>query len=470
MEKQHITKILLQLNNNPHLFKNKNINFETGLTSTDLNKIKKIVKDEKLVNINKDDYFVTEKGFNFIKSNPIEKWKREPYKYRYETNLEYLKLEKTPSTVTRAINVLSQYFLENTPLKENSVEYNILLEISSDNEDLKILKDDIEKFILSSRKIKVSDYFNIYLKAPYGLTKSLASILLMEILAKHKDEILIYKNSEIQLYFNNITLENIIGSPERHEIKKTVLKDIPLLYEISKTLVSEPTYNILDITKCLISLIKSLDSFTLNTNKLSSKTLKLRNTVLSADDPIRLFCKDLPMLLCKNEIENCTEDFIKEFEKCTNELKNRYNSLLQELTGFVLESFNSSSRNDLSTRFLKIHGFLNSQELIVLSNNIVDNSVSNKLWIERIAICVNKSLAPEDWTDIDTANFKISIKQFANIFLKIEEIVLNFDECSENLKRLSLEFHSTTKNIITVLTKKFQKEQQKLYKNVISNI
>lgn len=96
------------------------------------------------------------------------------------------------------------------------------------------MRSEVEDFFLNNDKILVSQYFKKYTSAPYSLTKSLATTLLLEFISKHKNNIVIYKETEIQLKINNILFVNICGSPERYYIKNVINKDNPLIEEISK--------------------------------------------------------------------------------------------------------------------------------------------------------------------------------------------------------------------------------------------
>ena len=56
-------------------------------------------------------------------------------------------------------------------------------------------------------------------------------------------------------------------------------------------------------------------------------------------------------------------------------------------------------------------------------SNVINDGVSDKFWIERIAAYINKSRVPKDWSDEDTADFKVKIKEMALKFEVIEAAV-----------------------------------------------
>ena len=391
-----------------------------GLISSEFKTIKKYLLDQKLVTKISDNFVPTKDADKFIENNPMQPWTNFEFPLRPNINLEYLKVEKTPAIVSRAIGLLAQHLLDDEPLKEGSLEQNIYEELIKDSSACLDIKKEIENYVLSTKRVKMTEFFEKFTKAPYGLTKSLASILLLDILAKNKNHILVYRVFQLEVNLNYIVFSNLIGASFRYEIQKAEFEDVPLLYSISEKLLKEPTCNVLSITRELVKIEKGLDTYTFNTKNLTPNTVRFRNLIKNAEDPVVLLFKDIPRSLCQKDIQECSQDFIDLFMNCVNELKSSYTNLLKELTDFLLKSFEVESRTALREKLIKIKEYIGSKELNVFSNNIIDESVSDKLWIERIAVCVNKSLAPEDWSDEDLADFKIKIKDFALKILFIE--------------------------------------------------
>ena len=130
-------------------------------------------------------------------------------------------------------------------MKENSTESYLMKELLSENSKCKILKDEIEKFILCGKKVKLTDLFEKFTN--YGLTKSIIGILLLDVLAKNKDILAIYEKLQFQLKLNQLMFDRMIFCPQNFEIQKTIMEDLPILEDISLILSDKPTKNILDI-------------------------------------------------------------------------------------------------------------------------------------------------------------------------------------------------------------------------------
>ena len=58
---------------------------------------------------------------------------------------------------------------------------------------------------------------------PYGLTKSLTSILLLYALVQIKDELAIYELFEFQLKLDSNMFFRMLHRPERFEVQRTVI-------------------------------------------------------------------------------------------------------------------------------------------------------------------------------------------------------------------------------------------------------
>lgn len=416
----YLAKILKAAKQDSKLFQNPEVNFIIGLTTSQVKELKKTALTEGLIEEYKREFTLTKAGEQYINEVPIVSWADEINTKRPEINLEYLRLEKTPPTVTKAIRCLARHLLEGEDLKENSTEHYLVRELLCSKSTCAKIKKEIEKFVLQNNKFKLICLFEKFMTPPYGLTKSIISVLLLDVLARNKDILAIYENSQFQLKLSALMFDRMIFCPQNFELQKTVMEDLSILEKISEIILPCKSSNILDLTKGLIYFIKNLDKYTLNTERLSKNTIRFRNAVLNAKDPINLFYKDIPKILDDKILCQCNKTFVKAFDNVIQELQNSYSSLINEIRGFLFNSFNEKSRKKLAKRFEVIQEFLSDNELKILHNNVKELNSSDTLWIERIATFINKSRVPKDWSDNDVADFKIKVKELALKFTTIE--------------------------------------------------
>lgn len=440
---EHLNKLLYCVKKDSSIFKRPDLNFIVGLTNTQIKDLKKFAIANEFIKEDKKEFFLTEKGQKYLTENPLKSWCCNEFPKRPEINLEYLKLEKMPPILTKAIRCLARHLLENEELKENSIESYLMKELLSENSTCKNIKNEIEKYVLRGKKIKLTDLFEKF--TSYGLTKSIVGILLLDVLAKNKDILAIYEKLQFQLKLNQLMFDRILFCPQNFEIQKTIMEDLPILEDISKILSDKPSKNILDITKNLIYFIRDLEKYTLHTERLSKKTLRFRNVIMNAKDPISLFNRDIPKVLSGKLLSECDSEFLKDYKTSIDELKNATSEMISEINKFFFESFKAKSRKELSDRFEKIQEFIGEKELKILFNNVVEKEADDILWINRIATFINKSRVPKDWNDEDVADFKVKVKDLALKFYTLEATVgitqvgisKNFEKVLKQLQELS---------------------------------
>lgn len=417
---QYLPKLLKAVENDPKLFQKPDVNFILGLTTTQVKDLKKFALAENYISETKREFALTIFGKEYLNKNPLTLWSDEENPKRPEVNLEYLKVEKAPPILTKAIRLLAKYLLEGGSLKENSTEHYLVRELLCSKSTCADVKKEIEGFVLKENKFKLTELFEKFLAPPYGLTKSVVSVLLLDILAKNKDILAVYENSQFQLKLTSLMFDRMAYCPQNFDLQKTIVEGLPILEALSGVILPCKSKNILDLTKGLILFIKALDKYTLSTERLSKEAVRFRNIILNAKDPINLFYRDIPLVLENKILCQCDDNLVEKFSKVIEELRNSYLNLIEEIQGFLFDSFNEKDRKTLAERFEAIKEYLSENELKILHNNVKELNSDPKLWIERIATFVNKSRVPKDWNDNDVADFKVKVKELALKFTLIE--------------------------------------------------
>lgn len=425
-----LNKLLKGVKDDPLIFRNPKIGFVLGLTSSQIKELKKFALSNCFIKQQKQEYYLTIFGEDYLNSHPIQSWRTDEFPKRPELNLEYLKEEKTPATVTKAIRSLARHFLDGEELKPNSMEEFIQVELLAENSKFQCLTNEIEEFFSSEKRVNLGDYYTTF--NGYGLTKAIASVLLLKFISNHKNNIAVYEKYLFQLNINPLLFDKMMFNPENFEIQKTEFDGSPVLEEISAFVLPKKTSNVLDITKGLINFVRQLDKYVLQTEHLSTKAIKLRNAVINAKDPINLLTIDIPRIMQSRRIKDCDKEFVSNFRATLEELKEAKNNMVKDINAFTLSSFFAKKRSELSDRFKKIKEFIGSKELLVLFTNITDDSCSDNFWIERIAAYTNKSRVPKDWTDEDLADYKVKIKELALKFSVLESTVGTAEEPTSN--------------------------------------
>ena len=413
----YLNKLLLGIKKDSLLFKSPEIVLKLGISSSQIKELKKYALENQLITQQKQEFTLTTLGEDYLVKNPIENLQVKSPLQAPNINVEYLKLEKTPAILTKAIRALGRYFIEKENLKEFSLEQALFEDIKR-NEKLKLK---IEKDILNGKRNDLEYIFEKYINL--GLTKSLVSILLLVVLTENNERIAIYERAQFQLKLDSLMFDRMFACPQNFELQRTEMPDEYILKDVSKIILNKKTDNILEITKGLFVIIKNLEKYTLNTQNLTPKTLRFRNVIMNAKDPISLFERDIPRALGEKSLKECDREFLNNLKISLDELKNCYKNLVLDLGTFIFKTFDAKAKTDLSERFLAIKEFIGDSELKILLNTIIDVNVSDDLWINRVATYINKSRVPKDWSDEDYADFKVKTKELSLKFALLETTV-----------------------------------------------
>ena len=231
----HLPKLLNKIQNDSKIFKDPEIILKLGLTGSDIKKFKKIALENQLITQEKQEYFLTEKGKEYLVTNLTPKSKSQDFTLSPELNVEYFKEEKTPAVLTKAIRAYAKFLIEKAEMKENSLEKALF----NDIEKCQKLYSKIEAEILNNKRNNLNVIYEKYLQK--GLTKSLISCIILRVLADNLDKLAIYEKSQFQLNFDCLMFDRMIACPENFEIQRTEMPDEILLKDISKIILNKKT-------------------------------------------------------------------------------------------------------------------------------------------------------------------------------------------------------------------------------------
>ena len=214
----YLNKLLYCIKKHPNLFTLSNVCFVTGLIKNQLTVLRHFATSNGLICAadKRKHYILTELGEKYLACNPLIKNNSLP-----DTNLEYLKVEKTPAIVIRAIRQLAKHMIDNEEIKQDSVENYIKCEILAEGSKFAKATAEIEDFILSSdniiKSVKIDDIYQKFTSSK--LTRSIISVILLYILTKHKQFLAIYELGEYQLKLTPLIFDRMIHVAKNFEIK-----------------------------------------------------------------------------------------------------------------------------------------------------------------------------------------------------------------------------------------------------------
>lgn len=413
----------------------------------------------------KESGFSTKKKFNLLVSKIFDT----VYMYTPTINNQILTTFEKSGNVTRILRKAIRHILEGELIKEKSKEAQVIEELFN-KKDLKIgnIKDEIKLFIhRASEKTNLRLLYEKLSHPPYGLTRQIISLLLLDVLLKYKDKASLFEKGTFRLEINALLFDRLMVKPENFEVQKNIYTDKRRNYlESVASAIGIDTDNLLEITKTIVNKVKNLDKYTKQTEKLSPNALKLRNTIINAREPYKLIFNDIPVAFGFKGFENCNNEFFKQFIDSIRELDNNYALLLAEIEVFLFESFNlnkgEKGRKALVKRIKAIEEFISDDELKIIANNIKIEKLNFMRWIERLATVVNKKNVPKNWSDNDLADYKQKIIQISEAIKyleitvskgKLTEVPLEVDEEISSVMNTLKNFPALKKLMIINLLK-----------------
>lgn len=422
IEKHLVSKLLCNLKDFPDLLKNSDKHIILGMTDSQIQNVKKYALDHNLLKETaKSIYCITKQAESYIKKYPYCSWISSEYPKRPDINFEYLKYEKCPASLTKSIKSICRILMNEEQLKQNSIEECIIKEILSTSTSFKAINSEIADIITNKKeRVTVSYLINKFQEKPYGLTASIIRILLCDFLISKKNQIAFFENNQFILKTDSVMFERMFAVPEKFELQFVEPIDMPIIAEISKVILPYETNNILEVTKGLLYLIKNSDKFTLHTENINIKTIKFRNAILNAKDPVRLFYRDIPKILCNKILCQCDNELVQIISDTVDELKNCYSRLINHLLRYVLKEFKAKRRKELTCRLNDVKEFFSNPAFNVILEFLDDKNNTDIRFIEKFAAYLNQKRVPKDWCDMDVADFKLKVKDIAYRFILIE--------------------------------------------------
>ena len=186
----HLNKLLKKIEENPMIFKSKDLILILGLTTTQIKDLKKNALENQFITQTKSECYLTQKGKEYLNQKPLEKWNNSEFNLRPEINTESLKEEKAPPTLTKAFRNLAKHLLEKEPLKEFTLEHSLFEDIKKCDK----LISEISKEILNGKRKNLEKIYQKYLSK--GLSKSLISLILLHIISYNIEKIAVYEKMQ----------------------------------------------------------------------------------------------------------------------------------------------------------------------------------------------------------------------------------------------------------------------------------
>ena len=278
----------------------------------------------------------------------------------------------------------------------------------------------------------LTDLYEIWKAEPFGLKAGVLPIYAMAHMLVNEDKAGFYLDGIYQPNLNAIFVERLSHSPKNITIRyfdsKGVHKDILTRYSkvLSEVLKTNAEEDALKVAKPIAKLGANLPEYTKLTKTLSSRTEKIRNVILRANDPIKLIADDLKEACGLKVSDTVNDEMMGNLKNSLKELQSCYDNLIVNLKREFFNEFNLKGNDqknieDLQKRAKVIKGSnVSSDYKLEGLINILSEATCDNNWID---LCASKLIhkRPKVWSDSDEKNFYIELHEFAKQFMRVED-------------------------------------------------
>lgn len=292
------------------------------------------------------------------------------------------------------------------------------------------------------QRIPVNELLRLLASPPYGVREGLAIALLAVYSALNVQELAFYEDGT---FLREVTgaeflrLSKVPGSFElqlcrivgvRAEIFESLLRVLGL--QQSKG--HEPL--VLDVVKPLCVFVAELPDYVRNTRKLSDESIRVRDTILGAREPVNFLFTDLPVAC---EIEPFAVDgslsteraivFSKKLKKHLDELRDSFEALLARMRSAIREEFNLDGafdqvRTSLVSRSQPVVVLATEPRVKALCMRLSDTNLGEAAWLESLGSLLALQ-PPARWRDSDEDTFRRELHTLAGRFKALESIAFD---------------------------------------------
>jgi len=266
------------------------------------------------------------------------------------------------------------------------------------------------QFIKSSTKepINISKLNEIFTSKPYKLKGGLIDLWTPIFLYVNREQFALYSEEGYIPIWNEPILNRLTRNPEDFKIKAFDIKGVRLnLYnKYRKLLELSATENLsnqgfIESIKPFLVFYKNLSAYVQQTKQLSATTIAVRNAIIQAKDPEKLFFEDFPNALGVSlssvaKSQKSLEHFISNLQAAIDEMKDAYPSLINRVEQFLLEEIilNKTSfksyKNILKDRWMNLKPYLIPNHLKSFINRINSPLEEREPWLQSIAQAILK--------------------------------------------------------------------------------
>ncbi|MEL0649907.1 ATP-binding protein [Algibacter sp. TI.3.09] len=350
-----------------------------------------------------------------------------------------------------------------------------------------------EDFLKStlSNKRNLLEFYELLEQKPYKLKKGFIDFWVpLFLIAKKEDYALFHSNGGFVPFITEDTIDLIHKKPQDFLVKSydvsglkvNLLESYKELVQIGDSTSKGTQSTFLSIFGNFLRFQRGLNNYTLKTDKLSIKAIKLREAIITSRDPedalFNLFPTALGFhsLAIKEDVE-VLNSFTNHIQDAIREIRSAYDELLNRVEQVIIESLYCSSRefevykNEINSKINQINPSTLGKVQGVFYKRLMSPLDDRISWIKSVAdAALGKGL--EDLLDEEEPLLMDTIKDLSLGLIKASEI-RNFNKNSNKGTLYSIRFFGETGEFVdkslvvdTNSSKEFMSIKQNISKTI----
>lgn len=302
---------------------------------------------------------------------------------------------------------------------------------------LKLIEDVVRN--KTDSRVNVATLFDELRRPPYGLRDGIIPILLTVFAITHEQEVSFFKDGTFLRELTGEMMLLLTKAPDKFDIQYCKVEGVradlfdKLLAVLEVKQTSPRKTELLDVVKPLCVFVAQLPIYVLNTKKLSSTGLAVRDTILNAREPATLLFTDLPKA-CGFEpfttdaaTTKSVQAFVKTLKAAIDELRAAFPELQDRIRKLLRETFDlpgtfQQFRTALANRAQQVVLSVTEPKLKALCLRLLDDNLPEAEWLESLGSYLALK-PPTKWHDAEEDLFGQELIDLATRFHRVESIV-----------------------------------------------
>ncbi len=271
---------------------------------------------------------------------------------------------------------------------------------------------------------------------PFGVRDGVSPLLLAIVLSTRSHEIAVYENGTFLHKFGPSDFLRLTKQPEAFEcqlcrvvgVRAEVFRRLLDCFSASKP--QSRNSDLLDVVGPLCTFAAQLPDFTRRSSQIDGVAIKVRDCLLTGQDPSRLIFHQLPEACGikpfdpdgKRDTKEI-EAFVSTLRSATDTLRDTYPALLVAIASDVGRHLSAGEGNfdraKLAYRAARVSLAVRETRIRTFSLRLRDPGLTPDAWIESLASVV-VSKPPAKWTAADLSTWQTDIALLGETFLRVE--------------------------------------------------